>query len=149
MPWPYFHSNVLCRRNLREPDVFQVVLRDAMRPRMIFLAHYHNLAGHPGKTRMFGLLPYTYYCPKVEADKEVDTLTTVQECATCALKSLASDQTGAISTPIPSNLTARYDGHRHSRTSPEKQAREPRHPFHYGPLHEAYEGNTIALDTEL
>lgn len=71
---------VLCGRNPREPEVFQFVLPDLLRHRVLRLAQYHVLAGLSSQTRMFGWLRRTHYMPKMVAD----TLTTARECTAWA-----------------------------------------------------------------
>lgn len=43
---------VLRRQHPREPDLVQVVLPSTLRHRVLRLAHYHLLVGHPGQTRL-------------------------------------------------------------------------------------------------
>lgn len=73
-------DGVLCRRHPRDPDLVQVVLPSTLRHRVLRLAHYHLLAGHPGQSRLHKRLRRTYYWPQMAAD----TATTVRECVSCS-----------------------------------------------------------------
>ena len=73
-------DGVLCRRNPREQDLIQIVLPSSLRHRVLRMAHYHPLAGHPGQTRLQQRLRRTYYWPQMTAD----AATTVRECESCA-----------------------------------------------------------------
>ena len=73
-------DGVLCRRDPRESDVVQIVLPKTLKHRVLRLAHYHPLAGHPGHSRLCGRLRRTYYWPQMSADAMV----TVRECTHCA-----------------------------------------------------------------
>ena len=56
---------------LRHPtidDIDQIVLPETLRPRVLDLAHYSKLAGHPGQTRMYHHVRSTYYRPQMAAD---------------------------------------------------------------------------------
>ena len=79
---PFFEddSGLLCRNHPRDPDVIQIVLPLLLRHRVLRLAHYHPLAGHPGQTRLLKRLRRTYYWPQMSAD----AATTVRECISCA-----------------------------------------------------------------
>ena len=44
-------------------DIDQIVLPETLRPRVLDLAHYSKLAGHPGQTRMYPHLRSAYYRP--------------------------------------------------------------------------------------
>ena len=78
----FFESDegILCRRDPRVPDAVQIVLPKCLRPRVLRLAHYHQLAGHPGQTRLCNRLKRTYYWPQMAAD----ATTTVRECESCS-----------------------------------------------------------------
>ncbi len=58
----------------------QVVVPEALRPRVLRLAHYPVLAGHPGGCRMYHTLRRTYYWPSMAHD----AYATVRECIDCA-----------------------------------------------------------------
>ena len=66
-----FHEDdegVLRRQHPRQPDVKQIVMPESLRPRILKLAHYSRLAGHPGQTRMCQHVRRTYYWPHMAAD---------------------------------------------------------------------------------
>ena len=73
-------DGVLCRRHPREENIIQVVLPESLRPRVLRLAHYSPLAGHPGQTRMHRRLRRTYYWPQMAAD----VASVVRNCTACA-----------------------------------------------------------------
>jgi len=73
-------SGILCRRHPREEELTQIVLPKSLRHRVLRLAHYHPLAGHPGHTRLQKRLRRTYYWPQMAAD----AAHTVRECIPCS-----------------------------------------------------------------
>ena len=61
-------------------DIDQIVLPKTLRPRVLDLAHYSKLAGHPGQTQMYHHVRSTYYWPQMAAD----IYRTVRMCHACA-----------------------------------------------------------------
>ena len=61
-------------------DIDQIALPETLRPRVLDLAHYSKLAGHPGQTRMCHHVRSTYYWPQMVAD----IYRTVRTCKACA-----------------------------------------------------------------
>ena len=59
---------LLRRRNPTITDIDQIVLPETLRPRVLDLAHYSKLSGHPGPTRMYHHVRSTYYWPQMDAD---------------------------------------------------------------------------------
>ena len=58
----------------------QIVVPQTLRARILSLAHYPKLAGHPGQTRMYYTLRRGYYWPHMAAD----VFDTVRNCHQCA-----------------------------------------------------------------
>ena len=58
----------------------QIVVPRSLQPRVLRLAHYPVLAGHPGGCRMYHTLRQTYYWPAMAHD----AYATVRECSDCA-----------------------------------------------------------------
>ena len=73
-------EGLLCRTHPKDTDWKQIVLPSTLRHRVLRLAHYHKLSGHPGQTRMFRRIARTYYWPQMTAD----CATTVRECVQCS-----------------------------------------------------------------
>ena len=71
---------VLRRVDPHDEDDSQVVVPKALRARILSLAHYPKLAGHPGQTRMYYTLRRSYYWPHMAAD----IFDTVKNCHQCA-----------------------------------------------------------------
>ena len=71
---------LLRRRHPTINEVDQIVLPETLRPRVLDLAHYSKLAGHPGQTRMYHHVRSTYYWPQMATD----IYRTVQICNACA-----------------------------------------------------------------
>ena len=63
----------------------QIYLPSPLRPRLLLLAHYPRLAGHPGGTRMFQTLRRTFYWPSMA----MDVFNTVRQCSSCAKERLS------------------------------------------------------------
>ena len=59
---------LLRRRHHTINEIDQIVLPETLRPRVLDLAHYSKLAGHPGQTRMYHHVRSTYYWPQMAAD---------------------------------------------------------------------------------
>ena len=79
---PFFRGRdgVIRRRHPRERGVTQIATPKPLRARLCPLAHHHQLAGHPGHTRMLATLRLTYYWPEMAAD----IMRTVRTCPDCA-----------------------------------------------------------------
>ena len=79
---PFFEAvdGVLCRRDPRAADLVQIVLPATLQARVLRLAHYSELAGHPGQSRLHRRLRQTFYWPHMAAD----VATTVRNCPSCA-----------------------------------------------------------------
>ena len=45
-------GGILRRKNPHHPEYPQIVVPASLKPRILSLAHYHKLAGHPGQSRM-------------------------------------------------------------------------------------------------
>ena len=73
-------DGLLRRHHPREAGIEQIVLPETLRPRVLQLAHYAKLSGHPGQTRMYYHVRRTYYWPYMAAD----IFATVRNCTTCA-----------------------------------------------------------------
>ena len=71
---------ILRRRHPTINDIDQIVLPETLRPRVLDLAHYSKLAGHPGQTRMYHHVRSMYYWPQMAAD----IYRTVRMCNACA-----------------------------------------------------------------
>ena len=71
---------ILRRRHPTINDVDQIVLTDTLSPRVLDLAHYSKLAGHPGQTRMYLQVRSAYLWPQMAAD----IYRTVRMCNACA-----------------------------------------------------------------
>ena len=66
----FFEGNdgLLRRQHPTDPEVFQIVLPDTLRPRMLDLAHHKTVAGDPEQTRMPRHTRKTYYWPQMAAN---------------------------------------------------------------------------------
>jgi len=73
-------DGLLRRRNPHAAGAAQIVLPESLRPRLLDMVHRHQLAGHPGQTRMYYAVRRTYYWPHMAAD----IYATVRNCAACA-----------------------------------------------------------------
>ena len=73
-------GGLLRRKNPHHPDYPQIVLPASLRPRLLSLAHYHKLSGHPGQTRMYYTMRQRFYWPHMAADIQA----TVRNCHACA-----------------------------------------------------------------
>ena len=71
---------LLRRRHPTTDDIDQIVIPENLRPRVLDLAHYLKLAGHPGQTRMCHHVGSTYYWPQMAAD----IYQSVRTCNACA-----------------------------------------------------------------
>ena len=71
---------LLRRRHPTINDINQILLPETLRPRVLDLAHYTKLAGHPGQTRMYHRVRSTYNRPQMAAD----IYRTVRTCNECA-----------------------------------------------------------------
>lgn len=76
-----FHTN---QRGLLVPksvvsESIQIVATKALRMRILYLAHYPPIAGHPGTRRMYDTLRRNFYWPHMAND----VYTTVAQCASC------------------------------------------------------------------
>ena len=58
----------------------QIVVPEDLRSRVLFLAHFPRMSGHPGGTRMFSTLRRQYYWPSMAMDVHA----TVRGCPECA-----------------------------------------------------------------
>ena len=56
------------------------MVTESLRPRILSLAHYHKLAGHPGQSRMYYTMRQRFYWPHMAADIQA----TVRICHACA-----------------------------------------------------------------
>lgn len=74
------HQGLLRRKHPTDPACLQIVLPETLRPRLLRLAHYAKLAGHPGQTRMYETLRRVYYWLHMAADIHA----TVRNCGSCA-----------------------------------------------------------------
>ena len=63
----------------------QIYAPKILRPRILLLAHYPRLAGHPGGTRMYQTLRRTFYWPSMA----LDVFNTVRQCSPCAKERLS------------------------------------------------------------
>lgn len=61
-------DGVLRRNAPGEVDALQIVVTEAIRPRLLNLAHNEKLAGHPGQNGMYGQLKKRFYLPQMAAD---------------------------------------------------------------------------------
>ena len=59
---------LLRRRHPAINEIDQIMSPETLRPRVLDLAHYSKLAGHPGQTRMYHYVRSTYYWPQMAAD---------------------------------------------------------------------------------
>ena len=66
-------------------NAVQIYVPKTLRPRLLLLAHYPRLAGHPGGTRMFQTLRRTFYWPSMA----MDVFNTVRQCSSCAKERLS------------------------------------------------------------
>ena len=59
----FFEGNdgLLRRKHPTEPEIFQIVLPDTLRRRVLDLAHHKILAAHPGRTRMHRHIREPFY----------------------------------------------------------------------------------------
>ena len=73
-------DGVLCRRDPNEDGLVQIVLPASLQARVLRLAHYSELAGHPGQSRLHRRLKQSFYWPHMAAD----VATTVRNCRSCA-----------------------------------------------------------------
>ena len=73
-------DGLLRRRHPVHDDLTQVVPPESLRPRLLQLAHYAIVAGHPGLNRMYYNIRLHYYMPHLAAD----VAATVRNCASCA-----------------------------------------------------------------
>ena len=73
-------DGLLRRQHPRQSDIKQIIMPESLRPRILKLAHYSRLVGHPGQTRMYQHVRRTYYWPHTAAD----IYATVRNCSTCA-----------------------------------------------------------------
>ena len=71
---------LLRRGHFKINDIDQIVLPETLRPRVLDLAHYSELAGHPGQTRIYHHVRLTYYWPQMAAN----IYRTGRTCHTCA-----------------------------------------------------------------
>ena len=69
----------LRRQHPRQSDIKQIDMPESLRPRILKLAHYSRLTGHPDQTRMYQHVRRTYYWPHMAAD----IYATVRNCSTC------------------------------------------------------------------
>ena len=73
-------GGLLRRKNPHHPDYPQIVLPASLRPRLLSLALYHKLSGHPGQTRTYYTMRQRFYWPYMAADIQA----TVRNCHACA-----------------------------------------------------------------
>ena len=73
-------GGILRRKNPHHPEYPQIVVPASLRPRILSLAHYHKLAGHPGQSRMYYTMRQRFYWPHMAADIQ----STVRNCHACA-----------------------------------------------------------------
>ena len=73
-------GGILRRKNPHYPEYPQIVVPASLRPRILSLAHYHKLAGHPGQSRMYYTMRQRFYWPHMAADIQ----STVRNCHACA-----------------------------------------------------------------
>ena len=65
--------------------VEQIYAPKVLRSRILLLAHYPRLVGHPGGTRMYQTLRRTFYWPSMA----LDVFNTVRQCSACAKERLS------------------------------------------------------------
>ena len=75
----YDHNGFLVRRSSID-GALQKVVPKSLQARLLYLAHYPRLAGHPGAIRMYYTLRREYYWPMMASD----VYNTVKECSSCA-----------------------------------------------------------------
>ena len=63
----------------------QIYAPKTLRSRLLMLAHYPRLAGHPGGTRMYQTLRRTFHWPSMA----MDVFNTVKQCSSCAKERLS------------------------------------------------------------
>ena len=112
---------LLRRRHPAINEIDQIVLPERLRPRVLDLAHYSKLVGHPGQARMYRHVRSAYYWPQMAADI-YRTVRTWNACAKNRVKlrkrthplRLFSDQRplGVLSIDILGPLTKTKKGHR-------------------------------------
>ena len=56
------HHGLICRR-AKKDNAVQIILPKTLRRQALPLAHYPRLAGHPGGSRMYQTLRWTFYWP--------------------------------------------------------------------------------------
>ena len=71
---------MLCRRHPRDQTMILAVLPSSLRHRILRLAHYTAIAGHPRQTRLHRRLKRSYYWPHMAADISA----TARQCTPCA-----------------------------------------------------------------
>ena len=78
----FFEGNdgLLRREHPTDPEIFQILVPDTLRPRVLDLAHHTIQAGHPGQTRMHRHIRETYYWPQVATD----IYKKMRNCTNCA-----------------------------------------------------------------
>lgn len=78
----FFEDKQGLPRSVHRTDPFctQIVLPEALRPRLILLTHYSMLAGHPGQNQMYETLRRIYYWPHMPGD----IWAIVRNCHQCA-----------------------------------------------------------------
>ena len=71
---------LLRRRHPTMNDIDQILLPETLKPRVLNLAHYSKLAGHPGQTRMYHQVRSAYQWPRMASD----IYRTFRTCNSCA-----------------------------------------------------------------
>lgn len=74
----YDQHGILARK-AKLIGALQKVVPESLSHRLLHIAYYPVLAGHPGETQMYYTLKIKYYCPQIAGD----VLSTVQNCWYC------------------------------------------------------------------
>ena len=102
---PYLKNEhgLFCRRAPSDGAI-QIVLPVSLRERVLLLAHYPRIAGHPGGSRMYQTLRQTFYWPSMS----MDVYDTVRQCTSCAKERIALRKHASYLSLFPAKAPLEY-----------------------------------------
>ena len=102
---PYLENEngLFCRRAPNDGAI-QIVLPASLRERVLLLAHYPRVAGHPGGSGMYQTLRQTFYWPSMS----MDVYNTVRQCTSCAKERIAKRKHASYLSLFPAKAPLEY-----------------------------------------